>query len=325
MANQMKLNKAVQILREGGLVAFPTETVYGLGADASNPQALAKIFAAKERPVNHPLIVHVGSTEQLSDWALEISEQAQLLAAAFWPGPMTLIFKKKSHCPDLLTGSQETIGIRIPQHPLALSLLNAFGGGIAAPSANRFGRISPTTALAVAEELGSSVDLILDGGQCAVGVESTIIDVSGATPAVLRPGMITVPQIEKVLQEKIFSTGENSPRVSGSHESHYAPCTPSMLVNAAAILEEIAMLPVQDFPLVVLTREKFTGTYQDVEFIKMPEDAKQYAHDLYATLRACDRKEFRCIVIAAVPDGAVWDAVRDRLQRACGKKLLPLS
>ncbi|MEO8963719.1 MAG: L-threonylcarbamoyladenylate synthase, partial [Gammaproteobacteria bacterium] len=216
---------AVEVLRAGGLVAMPTETVYGLGADARNVSALRKIFLAKQRPMNHPLIVHLAEISQLEEWADDISETGLLLAKAYWPGPLTLIFKKAPGVNDLVTGGQETIGLRIPHHPVAQALLQAFGGGIAAPSANRFGRISPTTAKAVYEELGDSVDLILEGGQCSVGVESTIVDVSGKHPTILRPGMITAANIEEVLHSRVIDKPQSAPRVSGSMESHYAPAT----------------------------------------------------------------------------------------------------
>lgn len=199
------IEKAATILHAGGLVAIPTETVYGLGADARNPEALRKIFTTKQRPIDHPLIVHIADMTQLSDWAVAISDSALLLAKAFWPGPLTLILKKAPGVLDLVTGNQETIGIRIPNHPVAIALLKTFGRGVAAPSANRFGRISPTTADAVREELGNAVDLILDGGPCAVGVESTIVDVTGEAPVVLRPGMITQQQIAAVLKRAVIA------------------------------------------------------------------------------------------------------------------------
>jgi L-threonylcarbamoyladenylate synthase len=316
MLHQFDLKKAVAVLRQGGLVAFPTETVYGLGADASNPEALQKIFAAKQRPQDHPLIVHVSSQAELENWAVDVSADAMLLAAAFWPGPLTLIFKKNPQVSNLLTGNQATIGVRIPNHPIAQALLQAFGKGVAAPSANRFGRISPTTAAAVAEELGDSVDVILEGGQCEVGLESTIIDVSGDGPVLLRPGMITATDVEAVLRKKISSTHAASPRVSGSHVSHYAPRTPTRLVKFEAISQAIASLSADDFPIAVLTREYLGRALTGVEFISMPVEAEQYAHDLYATLRACDQKNLRRILVESVPENDKWDAIRDRLQRA---------
>jgi L-threonylcarbamoyladenylate synthase len=316
MLYQFDLKKAVTVLRQGGLVAFPTETVYGLGADASNPAALQKIFAAKQRPQDHPLIVHVSSVEELENWAVEIHADAMLLAAAFWPGPLTLILKKNPRVSNLLTGNQPTIAVRIPNHPIAQSLLRAFANGIAAPSANRFGRISPTTAAAVAEELGKNVDIILEGGQCEVGLESSIVDVSGQLPTLLRPGMITSTDIEAVLRKKISALQATSPRVSGSHVSHYAPRTPTRLVKFEAISQALAALSPDDFPIAVLTREYLGRALTGVEFINMPVEAHQYAHDLYATLRACDQNNFRRIIIETVPEQDKWDAIRDRLERA---------
>jgi L-threonylcarbamoyladenylate synthase len=311
-----QIEKAVSILQQGGLVAFPTETVYGLGADASNPDALRLIFAAKQRPVDHPLIVHISSSAQLSEWARDIPESALLLAKTFWPGPLTLIFKKTASVSDLVTGQQDTVGLRVPQHPVAQALLKAFKGGLAAPSANRFGRISPTTAEAVREELGGSVDLILDGGQCDVGVESTIVDVSGAYPVVLRPGMISVQQIEEVLQQQVSRAQKNSPRVSGSLESHYAPRTLTQLIHGENIPRFLAEIPVDELPVALLSHSAKPIAHAGVEWITMSDNSKNYAHDLYRTLRELDKKNLRKIIIESVPADAAWDAIRDRLQRA---------
>ncbi len=303
--------KAIEILTAGGLVAMPTETVYGLGADARNQLAIEKIFLAKQRPMNHPLIVHLSDISQLSDWADDISDEALLLAHAFWPGPLTLILKKAPHVHDLVTGGQSTIGLRIPDHPVALALLKAYDGGIVAPSANRFGRISPTTAEAVREELGNAVDLILEGGQCVVGVESTIVDVSGKSPAILRPGMITAAHIEKVLQHKLAIKKENAPRVSGSLESHYAPLTKTILLETA---ELNVLLNHQQTETAVLAWSDVSLNRKDV--IKMPSNPRDYAHDLYRTLRELDKKNLQQIIIEKVPDTMDWDAIRDRLLRA---------
>jgi L-threonylcarbamoyladenylate synthase len=246
------INQAVNILRTGGLVAFPTETVYGLGADARNSEALAKIFAAKQRPMDHPLIVHLADVSQLTDWAREIPESAHQLADIFWPGPLTLILKKARGVVDLVTGGQETVGLRIPSHPVAQALLKEFNSGIAAPSANRFGRISPTSAEAVREELGQSVDLILSGGQCEVGLESTILDLSSDIPVILRPGMITGLQIESILNIPVLYQKKNAPRVSGALESHYAPDTPLALIQSDHLLDYLRQVP--DQKVAVLTR-----------------------------------------------------------------------
>lgn len=302
------IQNAVAILRQGNLVAFPTETVYGLGADARNPEALRKIFLAKERPMDHPLIVHIGEITQLSEWAVDISDAAWKLANAFWPGPVTLILKKASHVPDLVTGNQETIGLRIPNHPVALALLQAFGGGLAAPSANKFGRISPTTAQAVREELSDSVSCILDGGTCEVGVESTIVDMTGQEPVILRPGMMSAKQIADVLKMPTQMGKKNAPRVSGALESHYAPRTKTRLLSG----EEIAKLTNPSIAVLLLHKIENSHLY----VIHMPDNPKQYAHDLYQTLRELDKQGFAEIIIEAVPDDLEWDAIRDRLSRA---------
>ncbi len=309
-----QIDKAVTVLRAGGLVAMPTETVYGLGADARNETALRKIFQAKQRPVDHPLIVHLADVSQLSLWAKNISAQALLLAKTFWPGPLTLILQKAEGVSDLVTGGQDTIGIRIPHHPVAQQLLRTFGSGIAAPSANRFGRISPTTSVAVREELGDTVDLILEGGQCEVGVESTIVDVSGKEPAILRPGMITAEQIAAVLQQTVTAKEKNVPRVSGSHELHYAPMTKTVLVPSAELKNFLANLNEKDFPVAVMSFEKVSA--QQTISVLMSRDVKQYAHDLYQVLRDLDKEHVQQIIIEAVPQHAAWDAIRDRLQRA---------
>ncbi|HEX7022744.1 MAG TPA: L-threonylcarbamoyladenylate synthase, partial [Trueperaceae bacterium] len=228
------IHAAADILRAGGLVAFPTETVYGLGADAANPEALAKVFAVKGRPTDHPLIVHLASPEQLDEWAEPVPELALRLVDAFWPGPLTLILRRAPGVLDAVTGGQDTVGLRVPRHPVARELLRAFGGGVAAPSANRFGRISPTTAAHVRADLGERVDAILDGGPSEVGLESTILDLSSREPRILRPGGITAGQLAKVLGQAPAVGGVGAPRVSGSLASHYAPRTPSVVVRDAA-------------------------------------------------------------------------------------------
>lgn len=312
------IEKAVAILHQGGLVAIPTETVYGLGADASSPVALRKIFAAKQRPIDHPLIVHIANIEQLSNWAMDISESALLLAKTFWPGPLTLILKKAPGVTDLVTGNQDTIGLRIPRHPVALALLQAFGGGVAAPSANRFGRISPTTAAAVREELGETVDFVLDGGPCAVGVESTIVDVTSEIPVILRPGMITRQQIEKVLKKVVTTQKKDAPRVSGSMESHYAPTTKTRLIEPADTENFLQHLGADEMPLAIVTRRELSVQNNAVMWVRMPENADEYAHDLYQVLRELDKKKLQQIVVETVPESGEWDAVRDRLMRASG-------
>lgn len=307
--------EAVEILRKGGLVAIPTETVYGLGADASNNEALKKIFAAKNRPMDHPLIVHIGDVSQLKEWAQDISPQVLELAKCFWPGPLTLILKKASQVSDLVTGGQNTVGLRMPNHPVALELLRTFKGGIAAPSANKFGRISPTSAEAVREELGTAVDMILDGGACDVGVESTILDMSGNQPVILRPGMITKKQIEDIVKIPVLEKQKISPRVSGSFESHYAPQTKTLLLDKPAIEKYLAE---EVKPVAVLALSQFS-VKDNVILCRMPEDAKTYAHDLYQKLRELDKKALYAIIIEEVPSTEEWAGISDRLIKASGR------
>jgi L-threonylcarbamoyladenylate synthase len=307
----INIARAAQLLRAGELVALPTETVYGLGADASNEAAVAKIFAAKGRPADHPLIVHLADREQITAWAREISKEAIALARAFWPGPLTLILKKEAEVSDVVTGGQDTVGLRVPDHPVALALLRAFGGGIAAPSANRFGRISPTTAQHVWEELGESVAMILDGGACDVGIESTILDLSRGEPIILRPGMIGRAAIAAVIgrQPRLQHAGENAPRVSGALAAHYAPRTPMQIASRAMIEAAPA-----DCAVLTHAAESPLGRY--VMCIDAPFDAHGYAHDLYANLRALDASGAREILVETLPENDEWDAVRDRLGRA---------
>lgn len=326
--------KAANILREGGLVAFPTETVYGLGADANNDLAIERIFRVKERPHSHPLIVHIGKIEQLEDWAREVSPAALELAEAFWPGPLTMLFKKKQGS-SLVTGGQDTIGLRIPRHPVAQTMLQAFGGGIAAPSANKFTRISPTSAADVYDELGSHVDLILDGGECEVGLESTIIDMSGDHPLILRPGMITAQQIATLLGLEVTSLYTTKPNkiVPGSHMVHYAPVTPTSLIDTPVLASYLSSLTADKLPLVFVIRSQEAmlalaqtkAKMPGLHCIKMPDDAMHYAHDLYHVLRGLDHQHVKHIIIESVPDRSEWEAIRDRLVKASGKRIAVLT
>lgn len=312
------LAQAVRLLRRGELVAMPTETVYGLGADASNPVALAKIFAAKGRPADHPLIVHVADATQLPAWARDIPESAYKLAATFWPGPLTLILKRQPGVSDLVTGGQDTVGLRVPNHPLALQLLNQFAGGIAAPSANRFGRISPTSAQHVREELGDRVALVLDGGPCAVGIESTILDLSRGRPVILRPGMISAVQIEQALNAGVTSgSSPNSPapRVSGSLAAHYAPVTAMRLVPASVLLAEVEHTLEVGQRVAVLSAQA-CATQDRVTWLQASAQPEDYAHDLYAHLRKLDQCGADLILVESPPHSAPWLPIRDRLERA---------
>lgn len=331
------LEAAVAALQAGELVAFPTETVYGLGADASNPAAVAKIFAAKGRPADHPLIVHLPGADALDRWAREIPEAARRLAAAFWPGPLTLILKRQPQVLDAVTGGQDTVGLRVPDHRLALALLRSFdeaggslGAGLAAPSANRFGRISPTTAAHVREELGEQVKVILDGGPCMVGIESTIVDLSNEIPRILRPGAITRQALEQVLGQRLAHDGITAlaaepapdtlgaPRVSGSLAAHYAPRTPLRLVGAAELPAVLAAELQAGRGCAVLAQQAAqpAALPANCHWVYMASRAADYAQALYATLRRCDDGRHDLILVETPPDAEAWRAVADRLQRA---------
>lgn len=320
LVTSQHLSHAVATLRGGGLVAFPTETVYGLGADASNPDAVKKVFAAKGRPRDHPLIVHLASIAQLNDWVREVPPAAQRLAQKFWPGPLTMIFKRAPRVSDLVTGGQDTVAIRVPSHPVAQALLSAFGGGVVAPSANRFGRVSATTAAHVRAEFGDAVDCVLDGGECDVGIESTIVDVSGSltktAPTLLRPGWITARDIEAVLGMPLAQPNANSPRASGTLAKHYAPATPVMLVEADLIYELAASLTRQGKRVAVLAREARRPMLESLVWIAAPADAAGYAHQLYANLRALDAAAVDVMIIEPPPLALEWAAIGDRLTRA---------
>ena len=310
---------AVATLRAGGLVAFPTETVYGLGADASNEAAIKKVFAAKGRPRDHPLIVHIASSAQLKDWARDIPPAAHTLANKFWPGPLTLILKRAAHVSDLVTGGQDTVALRVPAHPLAQALLQTFGGGVVGPSANRFGHVSATTAAHVRQEFnqsGDTVDYVLDGGACEVGIESTIIDLSGENPALLRPGCITAAHIEAALGVSLATPDAQSPRAPGTLEKHYAPLTPVMLVEADLIDELARSFARQGKRVAVLARSAHQPLLHNLTWIAAPEAPAGYAHDLYANLRALDTAACDVMLVEEPPLAMEWMAVRDRLGRA---------
>ncbi len=296
--------RAAQVLKRGGVVAFPTETVYGLGADAANEDAVREVFRLKGRPADHPVIVHLPSAEQLERWAKNVPDAAWRLAEAFWPGPLTLILERQPWVGSALTGGQETVGVRVPAHPLAQALLRRFGGGVAAPSANRFGHISPTTAEHVRAEFGAAVQ-ILDGGSAQIGLESTILDLSSEVPRILRPGAVSAAMLAAVLQRPVLGAVGTSPRVSGSLKSHYAPQTPALLVEDASAYsrKEDAVLSRK-----VQERAKIWRT--------LPDDPEGYARALYAALRTLDASGSARILIEAVPDTPAWAAVRDRLVRA---------
>jgi L-threonylcarbamoyladenylate synthase len=305
------MTNAAANLLAGNLVAFPTETVYGLGADACNADAVARIYAAKGRPADHPLIVHVVSMDALGDWADDVPAYAISLARDFWPGPMTLIIKRSELAGDFVTGGQDTVGVRVPNHPVALGLLEAFarigGKGVAAPSANRFGHVSPTTAKAVEDELGDYLapnDQILDGGPCEVGVESTIIDCTGDLPQILRPGAITALMIAESTGVKVVGVVEESViRVSGSLDSHYAPVATVVLDQSPA--EGQGFIAMADVP-----------TPDGVVRLAAPRNHDDFARVLYAALRAADEQKLQTVVVAQPQGAGIAIAIRDRLKRA---------
>jgi L-threonylcarbamoyladenylate synthase len=305
--------RAARILRSGGLVAFPTETVYGLGADASSASAMAKLYAVKRRPADHPVIVHFASADAAFGWAREVPESARKLAKAFWPGPLTLVLKRSQKAQDFVTGGQDTVGLRLPLHPVARELLGLFGRGVAAPSANRFGRVSPTTAAHVRADLGADVDLVLEGGPTEVGIESTIVDLSGAAPVLLRPGRISGQELEQVVGSPVLEKSAASPRHSGGLERHYAPRTPARLVPAYDLDKEIARLG-EKVAVLAFSRPDERVDY----WLRMPRDPHAYAQKLYAALRELDTAGCDEILIEGPPDAEEWRAVRDRLNRACG-------
>lgn len=304
------IQKAAEQLKAGHLVAFPTETVYGLGADASNEEAVKRIYEVKGRPANHPLIIHVSSINGLAVWAQNIPEYAVTLARAFWPGPMTLILNRKDIAKDFITGSQDSVGIRVPSDPIALELLSRFetlgGLGIAAPSANRFGQVSPTSTKDVQDEIGrylSDNDLILEGGQSEIGIESTIIDCRNENPIILRPGAITAPMIDSVIEVDLKNPEASEIRVSGNLEKHYAP-------NAKVIINQT---PTAGQAYVALSRY---GTPDDVYRISSPANVDEFARNIYASMRKADELGFAELVIE-VPEGqGIEIALQDRLRKA---------
>jgi L-threonylcarbamoyladenylate synthase len=297
--------RAVAVLRGGGVVAIPTETVYGLAADIANPGAVARVFAIKGRPADHPLIVHAHDAEALDGYVAAITPALRALAARFWPGPLTAVVARGPRTPRSVTGGQDTVAVRVPEHPLARAILAAFGGALAAPSANRFGRISPTTAAHVREDLGDEVDLIVDGGPARVGVESTIVDLTGAVPAVLRAGAITPSQLGAALDQAVVTRVGGAVRAPGSLASHYAPRARVVLAEAGARQT---------------TARELAAAGERVALLTLPDDPDPAARALYATLRALDADAYDAIVATLPPDTEANAAVRDRLTRAAAPR-----
>lgn len=319
MPTAAEIDEAARLLEAGQLVAFPTETVYGLGADAENPQALARIYAAKGRPSNHPIIVHVVDGADIGYWVDDVPEAAQRLIDAFWPGPLTLILKRAAHIPAAVAGGQDSVGLRCPSHPVAQALLSRFKrgrGGIAAPSANKFGQVSPTTAQHVRDEFGDAV-FVLEGDGVEVGIESTIVDLSrvdrGVGPVLLRPGAITPAMMEAVLGAAPLPPDAAAPRASGTLKAHYAPRTPLFLVAPQDLAAHLADLPA-DARVAWVAREPVADPR--CVWVEAPADAAAYARELYRLLRRLDREGYARLCVAPLPDGHEWAGVRDRLQRA---------
>ena len=315
------IDAAARALESGALVAFPTETVYGLGADAENPAAVAAIYAAKGRPQDHPVIVHLAPEAPLDYWACDIPPQAQALATAFWPGPLTMILKRAPNIPDAVSGGQDTVGLRCPAHPVALALLRAFKGGkggVAAPSANKFGHVSPTLAEHVQQEFGSdgSVAMVLDGGPSQVGIESTIVDLSRLDthgPVLLRPGQIGAEAIAAVIDQLPAAPDAAAPRASGTLESHYAPHTPVAMQEHATLLGTLAALHGAGRKVALIHMNDMPATHAA---LRLPAAPGGFAHALYAALRAMDGQGADVILVEAPPQGGDWLGVNDRLRRA---------
>jgi L-threonylcarbamoyladenylate synthase len=313
------LRRAVQVLRRGGLLGLPTETVYGLAADAENELAVRRIFAVKGRPSTHPLIVHLGSADAVKDWVSHLPEEAEALAEAFWPGPLTLVLPRSTRASDAVTGGQGTVAVRVPSHPVALAVLRAFGGGLAAPSANRFGRVSPTSAAHVLADLGGDVDLVLEGGASSVGVESTIVDLSGQKPALLRPGGVALEALEKVLGRRISSLPEGNVRAPGMLPSHYAPRA-GLVLSAKSDAGRLAAELLAGGRRVALCGPDAAAAPPGVVYLAAPEDVTALARALYALLRSVDGAEVDVAVVVVPDESGLGLAILDRLRRAAAPR-----
>ncbi|KGF31170.1 L-threonylcarbamoyladenylate synthase [Oligella urethralis] len=333
------IQAAAERLNQGDLVAFPTETVFGLGADAENPQAVAKIYQIKERPSNHPVIVHLAPEADLSYWAKQIPHEAELLIKAFWPGPLTLILQRAAHIPAAVSGGQSTVGLRCPSHPVAQALLREFAeqrpngqGGLAAPSANKFGQVSPTASQHVMNEFATEIAAdelwVLDGGASEVGIESTIVDLSrlgeGVPATLLRPGHITRQQLSEVLGYEPRNKDAAAPQVSGSLKAHYAPKTllqwlPASEEAISALIQSMhgdATVTAAKWAVLVFDPTAYPAEYESVDYIAMPRDPQQYAQRLYALLRDLDKQGYARLAVQPLPEDESWEAINDRLQRA---------
>ncbi|MFI7360019.1 L-threonylcarbamoyladenylate synthase [Streptomyces avidinii] len=321
MASISDIDKAAGVLRAGGLVAFPTETVYGLGANAEDPTAVSRIFQAKGRPPSHPLIVHIAGAEHLCDWVQDVPATARLLAECFWPGPLTLVLRRGRRVPLEATGGLETVAVRVPDHPVALAMLSAFGGGVTAPSANRFGQVSPTTANDVRVELGEAVDFVLDGGPCEVGVESTIVDVTGDAPSILRPGGVTREDLEAVLGYRLAVPSTSPVRVPGQHPSHYAPQARVVLVEPEKVLTEAELAQELGHQVGVFLPPSFTdASVKAHAVVALPVSLAAYARGLYGFLRELDQQGCDLIIASLPAEEGLGCAIANRLRRAAGPR-----
>ncbi|CAL9318140.1 L-threonylcarbamoyladenylate synthase [Streptomyces sp. SudanB25_2051] len=320
-ARTSDIAKAAAVLRAGGLVALPTETVYGLGANAEDPAAVSRIFQVKGRPPSHPLIVHIGDVADLDDWVEDVPLAARLLAERFWPGPLTLVLRRGPRVPLEATGGLETVAVRVPDHPIALALLEVFGGGVTAPSANRFGSVSPTTADDVRAELGDAVDFVLDGGRCEVGVESTIVDVTGETPAILRPGGVTREDLEAVLGYPLIVPTTSHVRVPGQHPSHYAPRARVVLVEPEKVVAEAELAQELGHRVGVFLPTSFTGAPVKAHaVVAVPASMAAYARGLYGFLRELDQEGCDLIIASLPAEEGLGLAIANRLRRAAGPR-----
>jgi len=309
------IEQAISLLSQGDVIGLPTETVYGLAADATNVAAVARIFQIKGRPSDHPLILHLGDASWLDDWASEVPERARLLAEKFWPGPLTLVLEKSARVSDAVTGGLQTVALRVPGHPVALELLRSFGRPLAAPSANRFGSVSPTTRQHVLDDLGDDIELVLEGGPCAVGLESTIVDLSGAAPRLLRPGGISLEELESALGERVLPS-DGSVRAPGTLESHYAPRAPVHLVTPEEIWVRALTEAAAGTVGVLTDVEPPVALPDSIALALLGHDAGTQAHELYACLRTLDERGVRIILSTLPSEVGLGAAVADRLRRA---------
>jgi L-threonylcarbamoyladenylate synthase len=320
-ARTSDIERAAGVLRAGGLVALPTETVYGLGADAEDPAAVARIFQVKGRPPSHPLIVHIGEAEHLDDWVQDVPAAARLLAEHFWPGPLTLVLRRGPRVPLEATGGLQTVAVRVPDHPVALALLSSFGGGVTAPSANRFGSVSPTTANHVRAELGDAVDFVLDGGPCEVGVESTIVDATGGAPSILRPGGVTREDLEAVLGCPLVVPSTSRVRVPGQHPSHYAPRARVVLVEPEKVVAEAELAQELGHQVGVFLPASFADAPVKAHaVVTVPGSMAAYARGLYGFLRELDQQGCDLIIASLPVEDGLGLAIANRLRRAAGPR-----